>query len=101
MNKDIVPLVTGMGFCYATKKIVEEQKKIGYMYREVPEEINDSGWRFFLGTENEEYINNPQNMGIYDVNTIANFDNAIIPYLKSSFGEEFERVFENNTFVKI
>ena len=101
MSKNIIPLVTGMGFCYATKLIVEKQKKVGYMYREVPEELNDSGWRFFLGTEDEDYINNPENIGIYDVNTVANFDDAIIPYLNSSYGEEFERVFENGTFVRI
>ena len=47
--------------------------------------------------ESQEYVNNPDNIGIYDVNTIANYDCSIIPYLNSSFGVEFERVLESNT----
>ena len=90
-----------MGFCYATKQIVENELKVGYMYREIPEDLNDSGWRFFVGSETQEYINNPDNIGIYDVNTIANYDRSIIPYLNSSFGIELERVLENNTFKRI
>ena len=99
--KEIESLVIGMGFCYATKRIVENKEKVGYMYREIPEDFNDSGWRFFTGTESQEYVNNPDNIGIYDVNTIANYDCSIIPYLNSSFGVEFERVLESNTFKRI
>ena len=98
MKRKIESLATGMGFCYATKQIVENELKVGYMYREIPEDLNDSGWRFFVGSETQEYINNPDNIGIYDVNTIANYDRSIIPYLNSSFGIELERVLENNTF---
>ena len=35
--------------------------------------------------ESQEYVNNPDNIGIYDVNTIANYDCSIIPYLNSRY----------------
>lgn len=31
------------------------------------------------------------NLGIYDVNTIANYDPDIVPFLDSPFGRAFER----------
>ena len=54
------------------------------MYREAPDSKQDSGWRFFSGEESQEYVDNPDNLSIYDVNTIANYDTAIVEYLKPS-----------------
>jgi hypothetical protein len=34
--------------------------------------------------------------GVYDVNTIANYDRAIIPLLGTAVGSKFERVNEDN-----
>ena len=33
--------------------------------------------RFLAGDESEEYLQNPQNLGLFDVNTIANYDSEI------------------------
>ena len=52
------------------------------MYREMPDNEKDSGWRFFSGNESDEYANNPDNLNIYDINTIAEIDISIIPYLE-------------------
>jgi hypothetical protein len=38
---------------------------------------------------------------IYDVNTIANYDNAIIPYLNAQFGTAFELVEGSDNFERI
>jgi len=91
-GKDIQQIIPNMGYCFATKKITMEGMKIGYMYREVPDDHSDSGWRFFSGTENQDYVDDPSNIQIYDVNTIVNYDKAIIPYLHSPIGSEYERV---------
>jgi hypothetical protein len=45
----IKPLVTGRGACLATDKITVEGRRVGYMYRERPDNKLDSGWRFFAG----------------------------------------------------
>jgi len=47
------------------------------MYREQPDNDVDSGWRFMAGYETDDYMNNPSNHGIFDVNTIANYDEDI------------------------
>jgi hypothetical protein len=67
------------------------------MYREEPDFAEDSGWRFFSGKEDQEYVDKPENTMIYDVNTIANYDPAIIPYLDMKIGTELERN-DDNTF---
>ena len=90
-DKEIQDLVLDMGYCYASKRITIDGMKVGYMYKETSESPMDSGWRFFSGTESQEEIDNPENVEIYDVNTIANYDISIIPYLHAESNVAFER----------
>lgn len=99
--EEIRELITGMGYCYASNQITIEGKKVGYMYRESPESPTDSGWRFFSGTESQEEIDNPYNVRIYDVNTIANYDESIIPYLNAASDTAFEKTDHMDTFISI
>ena len=46
-------------------------------------------------------MDNHLNSKVYDVNTIANYDEAVVPYLKLSFGIELERVEGTNEFQQI
>ena len=85
------PLAEGRGGCFATDMITVEGLKVGYMYREKPDFEQDSGWRFFSGTESAEYLDDVAHTTVYDVNTIANYDPAIIPLLDSAVGSAFER----------
>ena len=62
------------------------------MYRAEPHNDLDSGWQFFSGTEDQDYLDNTDNSAIYSVNTIANYDPAIIPYLDLPYGIELERI---------
>ena len=91
-EEDFVDLVPSMGGCIATDKITVEGLKVGYMYREEVEEELDCGWRLFSGTESQDYVDDPNNSAIYNVNTIANYDRAIIPYLNLPYGTELERI---------
>ena len=88
-GEDIKPLLEwdGPSGCIATDKITVEGFKIGYMYREKPNpKYPDSGWRFFQGEESDEYIKDVKNSGIYDLNTLCNYDPSIITLLKSPYG---------------
>jgi hypothetical protein len=89
---EMVELIPEMGACLAPDTIAVEGLKVKFMYRETPMSNVDSGWQFFSGTETQEYIDNPENLAIYAVNTIANYDRAIIPYLNLPVGTELERV---------
>ena len=96
---EIREIIPNFGYCMATDKITVEGLKIGYMYREELDDVNDSGWRFFSGTETQEYVNNPDNIEIYDVNTIANYDSAIIAFLDKPIGTELSRIGDTNNFI--
>lgn len=89
--EQIVQLIPEMGGCIATDMITVEGKPVGYMYREAPDNEIDCGWRFFAGDESQEYIDDLRHSAVYSVNTIANYDRAIIPYLDMPEGTELER----------
>jgi hypothetical protein len=98
---EIKPLIEPIGGCFATHHITVDGLPVGFMEREAPGFDVDSGWRFYSGTETEDYANNPDNTTVYDVNTIANYDPAIIPYLDSPAGSELERIPGTSKFRKI
>jgi len=98
--EEIKRVIPAMGGCMAVDRITVEGKKVGYMYREEPSRPDDSGWRFFSGDETEEYLDNQENIMIYDVNTIANYDPDIIPFLDAPYNTAFGRDLETGKFVK-
>lgn len=87
------------GFVLATKMLVEGKRKVRYMYHEEATNSQDSGWRFFCGDEDDEYVNIPANIAVYDINTILELDKSVLPYLNCSTGIALEREDENSTFV--
>ena len=86
------------GYVFATKMLVEGRRKVRYMYHEEVSDPQDSGWRFFCGDENQKYVEDPENIRIYDINTILEIDSSIAPFLTSPAGVAFERENENDTF---
>lgn len=102
LNKDeIKDLIKwdGADGCFATDRITVDGCKIGYMYREEPDNEYDSGWRFFEGHEDEDYINNLSNIGIYKLNTICNYDRDIISFLNAPYNTAYIRD-HNDKFIK-
>lgn len=97
----IETLVEGMGACFATDRIVVDGQAVGYMYREPPNNDHDSGWRFFAGDESEEYVEKTDNTGIYDINTIANYDRDILDLVHSPIGSAFAREGENGELISV
>ena len=98
---DFKQLIAPMGSAIATNKITVDGLPVHFMYREEPTDEIDSGWQFFSGTESQAYVDDANNSAIYDVNTIANYDPAIIFYLNAPFGTELERVEGSDEFVEI
>ena len=84
--------------CIASNKITKEGWKVGFMTREKPnKDMPDSGWSFFKGDEDEEYMNNPNNFHVFAINTICNYDPDIIPYIHSDVGTKLIRI-DNHSF---
>ena len=91
-KESIKELVPQFGACLATDRITVEGRKVGYMYREKPKFPQDTGWRFFAGDEDQKYIDDLRNSSVYAVNTIANYDPDIIPYLFTTAPCAFEKI---------
>ena len=86
--------------CLVSDMITKEGYKVGYMYREIPDDnVPDSRWRFFAGNEDEEYSNSPNNIHIFAINTVCNYDSDIIPYLNAEYDTSFIRI-DDSKFVQ-
>jgi hypothetical protein len=94
----IKQLVEHDGGCIATDRITVDGRPVGYMYRERPDNDADMGWRFMAGDESDEYMDNADNHGVYAVNTIANYDTDILPFLDAQIGSAFARNHETGDF---
>lgn len=97
----IQPLATMHGACIASDMITCEGRKVGFMYRQKPDNGIDSGWRFMAGDESQDYMDDPENHGLHDVNTIANYDPDIVPLLNAPIGSAYERKDANGPLVEV
>ena len=98
--KNLLPDWEEASGCIATNRITVEGCKVGYCYREKADGDWDSGWRFTAGDESDEYMDDPNNAGIYGLNSICNDDPDIIPLLNTPAPCAFERD-ENGVFQQI
>lgn len=97
-KEDIEQRAPGRGTAAASDEITVAGRAVGYMYREEPDE-EDSGWRFLSGDESQEYLDDERHVGVFDVNVIANMDDAVIPYLDAPPGTHLVRVEGSDEFV--
>lgn len=94
-------LLPALGSCFATDRIMVDGRKVGYMYREPPDHDGDSGWRFLAGDESQDYLDDASHTGLYTVNTVANYDPDIIPYVETPSPCAFEKVAGTSTYQQI
>jgi hypothetical protein len=99
--KEIKPIAVGYGGCIASDMIPVGGHPVRFMYRTEPHNPMDSGWAFLSGFESDAYMNDASNHGIYDVNTIANYDPSITPFLDAPVGSVFEKTEESEEFVEV
>ena len=97
----IKPLVHGYGICIASNMITVDGYPVLFMYREEPQNEIDSGWCFLSGFESDQYMNNKNNHAVHEVNTIANYDPSIIPFLDAPVGSAFEKNPMNEKFERV
>jgi hypothetical protein len=76
--------------CFATNMIMKQGHPVTYMYREEPDNADDSGWRFFSGHESQEYVDDPSNTQVYPVAFVAQSTPDIVPHLLAPAGSQLE-----------
>lgn len=79
------------GYAIAPKLVILKRKKIRFLYREAPDNSQDSGWRVFSGEEDQAYVDNPNNLGLYSLGTLLEIDPDIAACLEAPIGSAFER----------
>jgi len=80
-----------IGGVMASKMVTEQKQKVRFLYRQLPANEQDSGWRIFSGSEEQDYVDNPDNIGIYNPSTILKIDPSISELLLNPVGSAFER----------
>ena len=93
-------ILENFGFVLASKKLMEPGSRVGYMYHEDGDAPDDSGWRFFVGDETDEYVNNPDNISVYDIRSILEIDNSILDVIGTAKNGQWEKT-EDGAFAKI
>lgn len=77
--------------CFVTRRVLSEGYKVGYLYRETPEEEKDSGWRITSNTETDEYMDTGGNMAYVSLGAVLNRDDSFIGLLDQPVGSSFVR----------
>jgi hypothetical protein len=77
--------------CIASDRILVDGCRVGYMVREEPTMPEESGWQFFSDDESEDYLDTAANFGVYGLNSVANVDPDVVPFLWAPTGAEFRR----------
>jgi hypothetical protein len=94
-------LVPPIGAVFASRLVGDEGRKVCFLYREVPDHEADSGWRIFSGEEDQDFADDPDNIKIYDADTIARIDPDIVPLLAEPAPCAFERASPDEPFVRV
>ncbi len=87
--------IINAGACIVSKNILSGKSKLKWLFREESIESPDSGWRFFSETDDDDYVNDPNNLVVCDYNTVAEIEPAIIPTYVFPVGSDLQLVAEN------
>lgn len=87
--------------CFVTKRVLNEGQRVGYLYREEPEEERDSGWRITSNTESGEYMDDADNLAYVSLGAVLSRDDSFIELLDKPAGSAFARNAETGQFVPV
>lgn len=87
--------------CYATRRILKDGARVGYLYREAPEGPQDSGWRFTANDESDTYMSDPNNSAKVSLGVLLSFDDSCLALLDESPGSAFARDDDTGEFVAL
>ncbi|WP_210396346.1 immunity protein Imm33 domain-containing protein [Motiliproteus sediminis] len=81
-------------FLALVSKLVVGEKPcpVRFMYRTVPANLRDTGWRMYSGYEDQDFLADSKNMQPYPTATLIQMDNSLDELLGSKPGTVWERV---------
>ena len=79
--------------CIVTKKLLDENWKVGIMQKMEKSSEMDSGWFLSVGNETQDYFDNPKNLCVTTLEQLCKKDPILISYLMNkSVGDVLIRV---------
>ncbi len=82
--------------CFVTHNILYDGRPVGYLYREEPDNDDDSGWRFTAGDETDEYMEDSNNSSYVSLGAVLREDDGILSMLEREAGVAFVKDEEGN-----
>ena len=89
------------GLCFVTKRVLEDGAPVGYLYREEPDNDDDSGWRFTANDESDAYVNDSANVALVSLGAVLSVDDRYIGLLDSPAGSAFAFDHDTQQFMAI
>lgn len=85
--------------CFVTNHVLREGMQAGYLYREEPDDEEDSGWRITANDESDEYMEDSKNCAYVSLGAVLNQDDSFVELLESPVGSAFTRDPESGHFI--
>lgn len=80
--------VENAGSCIVTKSILNGETKFRWLFREEPLDNIDTGWMAFGDSDNDDYVNDPKNLTVVDLNTLINIEPTILNVYEMPVGTD-------------
>lgn len=87
--------------CLVSNQIINDGFKVGRLYREDPEDEEDTGWVLMSNCEDQEYVDDSSNLQYITIGKVLNINDSFIHLLGEPIGCEFERDEITDTFYSL
>jgi len=87
--------------CFVTRRVLDEGQPVGYLYREDPDEENDSGWRITANDESDEYMEDSDHIAYVSLGAVLSRDDSFRALLEHPSGAAFVRDVDTGAFVAV
>ncbi|MFW1676325.1 immunity protein Imm33 domain-containing protein [Pontibacter sp. JAM-7] len=94
---------TKNGFLALVSRLCFEEKlPIRFIYKTVPEHLNDTGWRMFTGYEDEAFLQDEQtNLLPVDLDKVCKLDPSLEPLVSYNAGTVWERTPDSDGWERV
>ena len=94
---------TKSGFLALVSKLcLDDQLPIRFLYKTVPEHLNDTGWRMYSGYEDDEYLANElANMLPVPLEKVCEMDVSLTDLVSYNAGTVWERTPEQDQWQRV
>ena len=87
--------------CFVSNQIMNYGLKVGRLYKEEPQQEDETGWTLMSDHETQEYVDDPNNLQYISIGKVLNIDDSFIHLLDEPIGSEFARDEITGTFYPI